>query len=937
MIYKNIIYLCIFLTGATGLIFQVVWQKYLSYLIGSEARSVSLVVAIFLLGLATGYQFWGKVSERISDRKKLLKIYGYIELAIGAYAIVFPLYYSILEKIAHGGPSHLLFDILITCLALFLPTFLMGATVPLLTAVLPESSNEVSSVHARVYGVNTLGAVLGVFIGGFLLLPWLGLPMSLLLGGVINVITGVALGLNQLKGSSQEKGPIESISTRFSSFDIYSLVLVTGCMTISLEILCIRLMSLTVGSGFYVFPLVVGVFVLGLAIGSLSLYRKSFTLERMFNEMLFLLGYLGVVYLSVPYWPYWINNVRVSLVSIPTNFTIFFIAVSFLFALLTLPFLIPLGRLLPIGYSLIPKDPKNYGKICGRIYFTNALGTLLGAILIGYYLLYWLNIDILFKLVVVMFAALFAILLFKEKKYFYLLGTGILTLLVLLLPFWERYNHQIGLFRNHRVTYFNFAGLLNLPDINKKAKIIYFKDGPNTTVTVSEEAHSDPLSNETRSLSILVNGKSDGNTFGDHSTMNLLSTLPYLFSTSDKISAAVVGLGTGMSAGVLAAAKDVTDVTVLEISSNVIEAMPLFDPFTENLSTNPKASFVDSDAFRFFSKSKKKFDVIVSEPSNPWVSGVENLYTPEFYEKAKQGLTQTGIFIQWIHTYSIDQTVLGPIFQNISRAFPYLKFYKIGPGDVAIMASMTPFRATPNQERWNEELLQRRHKLAGLHQPEQLDLLLLYTETELRILGAVLTVAPHDSHNPSLSYRAAIAFFTESKVDLENLLSPEISRFARKNTGEQIQKGLSHFKNQTPEKLQACEPPVNIRRQFVCSRLSELITKQGSWEKADKLQLDIKTLELYRDLRQQGLIAPDISFLEAFAKNILKSSEQSIGVALLIAQEFAKENEAERANALIAGLVEKNILSASQAQEVYPKIAQTKQWVAVLLKGLSQN
>lgn len=937
MIYKNIIYLCIFLTGVTGLIFQVVWQKYLSYLVGSEARSVSLVVAIFLLGLATGYQFWGKISERVSERKKLLKIYGYIELSIGAYAIVFPMYYGLLEKIAHAGPNHLLFDVLITCFALFLPTFLMGATVPLLTAVLPESSTEVSSVHARVYGINTLGAVIGVFIGGFVLLPWLGLPMSLLLGGAINVITGFALGLNQLKGSSQEKSPIECLKTRFSSFDIYSLVMITGCVTISLEILFIRLMSLTIGSGFYVFPMVVGVFVLGLAIGSLSLYRKSFTLDRMFNEMLFLLGYLGVVYLSVPYWPYWVNNVRVSMVSIPTNFTIFYMVVSLLFAIVTLPFLIPLGRLLPIGYSLIPKNPKNYGKICGRIYFINALGTLAGAILIGYYLLYWFNIDILFKLVVAAFAILLANLLLKEKKYFYLLGAGVLTLIVVLLPFWERYNHQIGLFRNHRLMHYNFKGFLNLPDINTKAKIIYFKDGPNTTVTVSEENHFDPLSKESRSLSILVNGKSDGNTFGDHSTMNLLSTLPYLFSTSAKISAAVVGLGTGMSAGVLAAAKDVTDVTVLEISSNVIEALPLFDPFTENLSTNPKATIVDSDAFRFFSKSKKQFDVIVSEPSNPWVSGVENLYTPEFYEQAKQSLTQTGIFIQWIHTYSIDPTVLGPILQNISRAFPNLKFYKIGPGDVAIMASMVPFRTTPHPERWNEEFLLRRHKVAGLHQPEQLDLLLLYTEVELRILGAVLTLAPHDAQNPTLSYRAAIAFFTESKLDLENLLSNEIARFARRNTGEQIQKGLSLYKNQAADKLQACEPPVNIRRQFVCSRISGLIVAQDLWEKADKQKLDIKTIELYRDLRQQGLILPNISFLETCAKNILQSTGQTLDAALLVTQEFAKENEAEKANAFVAALVEKNILNSSQAQEIYPKIAQTKQWVAALLKGVSQD
>ena len=143
--YRNLVYIGTFLTGATGLVFQVVWQKYLVLLVGGESRSISLIIACFLFGLATGYHFWGKLTPKKFSRSQFLKIYGSIEALIGLYAIIFPSYFRIIQDFAYASNPSLTVDILSSFLLLFPPTFLMGATIPLLTTLLPEKMDEVNN------------------------------------------------------------------------------------------------------------------------------------------------------------------------------------------------------------------------------------------------------------------------------------------------------------------------------------------------------------------------------------------------------------------------------------------------------------------------------------------------------------------------------------------------------------------------------------------------------------------------------------------------------------------------------------------------------------------------------------------------------------------------------------------------------------------------
>ena len=214
--YQSFAFLAVFLTGFCALCSQVIWQKYLSILTGSEAKSLSLVIAIFLLGLASGYYVFGLLTEN-KDRPRflLLKYYGYVELATGAYIGIFPYYFYVLKNFSFNTPPLLIIDLLVSLLALFLPTFLMGASIPMLTAGLPHNAKQVNAVHAKVYGWNTLGACLGALVSGFYLIPKFGLPLSLIWISLLNVLASLVFIGNKLEGNIVKKDKPQSIPSPF--------------------------------------------------------------------------------------------------------------------------------------------------------------------------------------------------------------------------------------------------------------------------------------------------------------------------------------------------------------------------------------------------------------------------------------------------------------------------------------------------------------------------------------------------------------------------------------------------------------------------------------------------------------------------------------------------------------------------------------------------
>ena len=566
--YNSLAYFATILTGFSALCAQVIWQKHLAILTGSEARSLSLVIAVFLLGLSGGYYVFGFLTEKKKlSRFLLLKFYGYIELLVGLYIGLFPLYFNFLKQLSFHSPNFIIIDILITLLALLLPTFLMGATIPLLTATLPKDSEQVNSTHAKVYGWNSLGACLGALISGFYLIPVFGLNLSLHGVSLLNIIAALIFIGNKQSGDIQKQKEPPAIPSPLSNSFFMVFIFLTGALIISFEIIFIKILNLSLGAGVYNFPIILSLFIGGLALGSLSIKKQNLSISFFIKQLLIALFLLEILFYTVPYWSIWFNHIRISLVSLPSNYFVFYVLIYLFLLLFLFPAIFFMGRILPLVYSLLKKTKSNYGKVCGSLYFFNTLGTVFGAVVIGYLAFYLFNLDILFKAnIYLLFLLSLAIVLWtKHKLAIFILSA--LGLLLLLLPTqWDRTGHEIGYFRTKVYSpKLHFKNLFFLPKSRSlNSKVTFFKDGPNTTVSLLsfynlnqfsqkqmsnlKQLFSYDFEEKISSYSIVVNGKSDGNSLGDFSTVFFM--IPYLYSSQkENLETAFIGLGTGLSAG----------------------------------------------------------------------------------------------------------------------------------------------------------------------------------------------------------------------------------------------------------------------------------------------------------------------------------------------------------------------------------------------------
>ena len=879
--YRAVIYAGTLITGFTGLVYQVVWQKYLGFLLGSDARAVSLVVAVFLAGLAAGYRYWGGLTVRVTERRRLLRIYGTIELGIGLYAAAFLVYFRLIRWISYGLPPSLASDALVAILALLPPTFLMGATIPLLVKVVPDHADEVHLCHAKIYGVNTLGACLGAFGAGFLLLPGLGLANTLLLASALNAVVGLTFIFNPLRKSVIEHEEVPEIPNRFTVRDVYLYTLVTGTITLSFEVLFIRVLHMTIGAGPLNFALIVGVFVLGLALGSLTIRERMLSVRTLFGAGGFLVGYLVLLYYTIPYWPYWLNDVRALLRDIPINYDVYMVAVTLFMMVMLLPFLVPLGFMLPLVYALIPKTTQDYGRKCGWIYFYNTLGTALGAVLLSHVALKWIDLDQVFKLNVCLLVGLLLLLLYRERH----LRTAILLLVLsgvlLASPRWDRRLHYNGLYMQTGVSSYNFQGLLQMPEFERE-DVRFFRDGPDTTIAVLKyedcgKRFDDGSGVPLPSSALFNNARSEGDTAWDHSTMTLSGLLPYLFAPErDDLQVGVVGLGTGVTAGLLGVAQDVAQVTVSEISPTVVQAGRLFDPANYGVMDNPKVRVEPIDGFKYFAHLRNSLDIVVSVPSVVWSVGVENLFTPYYYRLVDQALVEDGLFMQWFPTFDVNQSQFRTILHNLLSVFPHLRLYAISEGEFAILASRSSIPETPSDERFTEPAFREALNKLAFVQLDQLSLVELHDTHALRFLVATGAAKEHALDHPTLAYGSDRHRFLHVAPDVMSFLDTRLLRVTR-GDGPWAEP-FRRLNRDLPNGINCVEAYGGT--ELFCKRFNRLqrlywvlLDQQGRATEAERIAA-------YDELRLAGVVEPMPSFLGGLIDTSLEAPPGREGLAV---------------------------------------------------------
>lgn len=772
-------------TGFSALVYEVAWQKYLAVLLGSHAEATAIVLGLFLGGLSYGYRLFGNISLKMTAAgtpgrpaaPRLLLVYGVIEVCIGLYAIAFPLLFCAVHAISTAlanTPESIAFpiDVLLAALLILPPAMLMGGTIPFLTQALSTSLADATRFHAFVYGFNTVGAFLGAISAGFVLIPALGLAGVVLAMGIVNLAAGVAFwGLARRIRGLVVPAPRQHVTTdaeaapqRGAVLGCIAVAALVGFAMMTLQAVVNRVAALAAGGSPFTFSTVVAVFVLGIAAGSLavSAMGRISPLVLPMSQWA-LLACLLLLYPVVADAGYWAHRVRVAFPSRPD------LAPAYHFANfigLQGVLLVPLalsGAALPLLFHRLHDKVGDLGQLAGRLYSWNTVGALLGALLGGYALLFWLDLHHIYRLMLVAICGAATIVTVQALPRHGPVGIGTAVVAVAViasLPPWPKQRMAAGTFRTREPLPETFAGpdtffreARIMPD---KDWIVFYEDGPTATVAVTNQD----------GLALFVNGKSDSSLPADQLTVGMLALLPAILV--DRCERAfVVGYGTGLTASEFASLDSVREVIVAEISPAVVRAAVNFDPLNGDASRNRKLQIVPRDAYRALLKHSGKFDVIVSEPSNPWVAGVEMLYSLEFLRAARNRLAPGGVFTQWFHTYETDDATLALVLRTTCEAFDHVAIWCGHGRDLLILGfeSSDPLPAIDVlQRRWGRRDFQEGFGRIGV---ESLPALLAHEILPLGVLHEIdLPGAIHTLLRPSLNHRAALAFFAGASASL---------------------------------------------------------------------------------------------------------------------------------------------------------------------------
>lgn len=635
-----LIYAGFFVSGLTALIYEILWEKKLELSLGTSAEGLTTILSTFFIGIAIGSLLFGNLAEKVKV-SKLLLIYGFIEIAIGGLASLTPLIFS--------NPNQMSF------LYLVLPTTLMGGTFPIVTKILATPQNLKDKV-SLLYGLNTLGGIFGIILSSYLLIRLLGINGSLYLAAMINVLIGISLIALSLTNQLylefikvlKEKPEKDSSKPNNLAYHLFLLCFfLTGFLSLALQILWTKTLSLVFGATFYSFSIILIIFLLGLALGGLTAKSLNPNRARFWFGLALALVAIWIL-LSLPLF----NNLPqlfIKLLLASPNFFWGQISIFIISSLIIFPATYLFGVSFPLAVQLYKSNSTDIGQNIGRVYFANTFGAVLGPLAVYFFALDQLGIQRSIILVALIYGLLALLFLKKSKLLVIFLSLSISSLIFVNFKWfgWDRAELTQGRYIN-RLGYF------------PGTKMLYYKEGKNMVVSVREGVN--------QGLSLQLNGKTDASTIADLDTELLFSHIPLIFSPQSK-KTFMIGLGSGISSGAIST-YPVDQIDIAEIEDAVLEAEEFFKTHNQHILADKRVRLIRDDARSYLTHTNNQYDLILSQPSNLWMSGVSNLFTKEFYQLAANHLSDRGIMVQWIQNYNISQENLKIAIRTFASVFP---------------------------------------------------------------------------------------------------------------------------------------------------------------------------------------------------------------------------------------------------------------------------
>jgi spermidine synthase len=743
------------LSGAAGLMYESIWSRYLGLFVGHSAYAQVIVLVIYLGGMSAGAALASRYTHRI---KEPLVWYAIVEVVVGLLGVFFHeifggatgFAYATLFPALSGGALLLITKWTLAALLILPQAVLLGTTFPFMTAgflrvVSPDGKSNSGRVLGILYFANSIGAAAGVLIAGFYLIGLVGLPGTIITAGIINIIVGLAvfgavrltqdanadakapdspIAAPEPTSAAAAAGPLDPIHDDahvpaeapasgllhgLTLPQLWKVMLIvaagTALSSFMYEIAWVRMLSLVLGSATHSFELMLSAFILGLALGAFWVRNRADTFRdpiRALAVAQWAMGALAVATLTAYLTSFeWMAFLIQGLDQNPEGYQLFTAAKYGIALIVMLPATFCAGITLPL-ITRILISAGGGEKSIGAVYSVNTFGSIIGVALSALVLMPIIGLKPLLiaggaiDMVLGIWLMFMAAKGREDTRRFAIMLVGATVLVITGGAINARFDKNLlvsGVFRYGTV-----------PKRGESAGLVFYEDGRTASVSVRKSGDG--------SRSIATNGKPDaslsatwflddtstkapGRLNGDESTQVLLS-LTTLAHMPNAEYGAVIGNGSGMSSHFLLGSEKLKELVTIDIEPEMINGSRNFYPVNKRVFDDPRAKFIYDDAKSYFAASNRKFDFILSEPSNPWVSGVSGLFTDEFYQRIRTYLTPNGIFGQWLHLYEIDDGLVLSVIKAVHKNFPSYEIFLTADVDILVVASNLPELPKPD-------------------------------------------------------------------------------------------------------------------------------------------------------------------------------------------------------------------------------------------------
>jgi spermidine synthase len=728
---RGLLYLAFACSGAAALIYETTWTRLLTLFMGHTVAAASTVLAAFMGGLAIGAALAGRASPQL-DRRVAMRAYAAIEVLIAIVAIALPFELEILKPLlawayadGNAGAAFGLIRLACALIVVTLPAIAMGATLPLVMRWHAGAADRAGRDAGLLYAANTVGAAAGAVLSGFVLLPSLGMRMTTFVGVALNLLSaGLGWWIAGRPSAaatpvSKKKKPVPPAVSRSVATPRLAMIAlaISGCVSLILQVAWTRILALVLGPTTFAFSAMVATFISGIALGATI---GGWVSKRRPSPWL-LAGSLLVSGLAAAAAAAFAPRVPLLLADAVAAPGASFEAVvrlqSGVIAALMLPMTLAFGAAFPIAVALAAREDATVSRDVAHVYTANTLGAIAGALAGGFVLVPWFGLQNTVRIAAALAVGGFAVIALmhsgrRRPAAAAAIGIAVASLaLITLMPPWDRELLSSGAYK-----YAPYMQGAHRDAILRAGSLLYYREGAAATVSVREL---------TGARSLAIDGKVDASNAGDMLTQRLLAHVPLLLHTSPR-RVGIIGLGSGVTLG-SALRHPIERADMLEISPEVVEASRFFERENHQALADSRTRLIVGDGRSHLALGREPYDVIISEPSNPWMAGVAALFTREFFEAAKARLAPDGLICQWAHTYDISSDDLRSIVATFTSVFPESALWLVGEGDVLLIGSLVPLEPRLEAVRTSWLRAGVAADLAGVEVRDPDSLLTLYT------------------------------------------------------------------------------------------------------------------------------------------------------------------------------------------------------------------